>query len=217
MQESSRAGEYFDAEITIFLKIHPELPKRKFWQRQSNFQKIAKEKHLDYCKQLARAMEQLRVRLESISLEPQPLKKQEWFELLYGYFNLDKMEKFGPTKLQEKGLFGISLSSQLAATDLLIGKDALKIGDYFLQAATLKSLPENSTYATMVDHLLKLSFPFCLSQNIHLLDQKSELAKFADQAKTRPFLLFFRQNDRFGGGIPTWRYGSPVARATGKQ
>ena len=181
--ESSKAGEYFDAEIIIFAKIKPRPTKKKYWQSQAIFQKVAKAKYLEDRKQLDRATEQLCSLLGSVSLNPQLLKKQEWFELLYGYFNLDRMEKIGSTKLDEKGLFGISLSSQLAVTDLTVGKDALKIGDYFFQAVTLKNLPESSTHVAMIDHLLKLSFPFWLSQNIQFPEQKSELAKL--QVKRR--------------------------------
>ncbi|MBF0299772.1 MAG: ATP-binding protein, partial [Oligoflexia bacterium] len=49
-----------------------------------------------------------------------------------------------------------------------------RIGDYYFQVITLKTLPE-ITYATMIEHLLKMPFNFWLSVSIEMLDQKKEM------------------------------------------
>ena len=176
MENASKEGEYFDAEIYAFVKTRPCTPERKFWQGPGSFRKITREQYQSCRKRFAREAEQVRSLLENLSLGPEVLDKGKWFGLLRRYFNLERAEKLGPAELCEGGLFTPSLASQLALTDLGTGDEFLKIGNYFFQAVTLKSLPEHSTYAAMVDHLLKLSFPFWLSQNIRTPDQKAELA-----------------------------------------
>ena len=179
LRDNAAVGEYFSPRIFIFVKetLGGGLKRQGIFQSAKRFEQITCEEYSRRKEQFFRIVEQLRGLLEGIGLKPVRLEKGEWFSLLYKYFNLSRFEKLGAAKHTKEGTFVSPLASQLAMTDLSVGRDALKIGDYYFKAVTLKSLPESITYASMGILLLKLPFPFWLSQNISILEQKRELEK----------------------------------------
>ena len=75
------------------------------------------------------------------------------------------------------------MTEQICLSDIGIEKDTLKIGDYYFKFISLSTLPEDVTYAAMVDNFLKLPFHFWVSQRIIVNDQEKEIGKLKVQRR----------------------------------
>ena len=180
----------------MFLRSQPlKYKHRGFWQSEEKFQHISKSEYNKHRESFNRTVRQLFLLLNNAGLFPRDLENQQWFTLLFEYFNLSRSEKVGVAKLRTNDdLFAPSLANQILLTDIGVYDDCIKCGDYFFQVITMKTLPEEQTHAAMVDTLIKLPFHFWLSQNISIHKQKSEVDKLQMQRRLAHSMVSGHQN-----------------------
>ena len=175
------SGGIFLPETYCFLRGRPHaFSKRRFWQPPKSFERMTKGHFGDHKRKFARRREKFASSLEHAGLVPEALTTQEWSDLLFGYFNPERAEKLPPPPAGDDGSF----ASRLLLTDLSVHRDHLRIGRYFVATATLKSLPEGETRASMCRGFLSsLPFPFVLGQNIETGNQNSEVDRLKFQRR----------------------------------
>ncbi len=172
-------GLLFVPEIYFFLRSSAlSLKKRGLFEKQKAFDGFPVEQLRTQREKFENLLSQTERVLSSAGLRPHELKKEECFELLFTYFNMERAEKIG-TPLMRDPLEALTpaLSSQLAMTDLSVHRNHLEQGRYKIRVVSMNLLPERETFASMVDRLTKLSFHFWISQNIQTLNQKKEIEK----------------------------------------
>ncbi|MFP5519914.1 MAG: TraC family protein [Bdellovibrionia bacterium] len=178
-------GHFFKPEIYLFIRSEKaKLKKLRFFEKVEKYQQITAEELSNRLNQFEKVVSFVQSSLSSLDLKPSTLSKQDWFKLLFNRLNPDRSETIGDTDLKNAlSPFGLSLAQQLCLTDLEIHPKGLKIGESLARVISLKTLPERETFASMVGGLLKLPFPFEISQTIHIPEQKSELDKLQVQRR----------------------------------
>ena len=177
LNENQERGRHFLPQIYLFVKSRPFHHKRvSLFQRDTRFISMNKKDYDAHKKSFDRVLN--RIESEAAFLSPQRLSEEEWFRLLFEYFNPDRGERIGTPKLRKMETpFSPTLTEQLLLTDVKVCSDALKIGAQYLSVITMKNLPEESTHAFMGKLLAMMPLHFRIGQNIHIPDQKTELSK----------------------------------------
>lgn len=173
-------GSFYLPEVYFFIRSQPaQMRKRSFFEPKSKFEGIPALEFEKLKSQFYILISQVESSLRSASLEPKRLLKEEWFALLFSYFNLERAEKIGFPKLRDSSdPLSPPLNSQIALTDISIAQKHLAIGSLKFRSISLGLLPEGQSHASMIEHLTKLPFHFWLSQNIRTLEQRKEIAHF---------------------------------------
>ena len=184
-KKNEEEGHYFFPEIYFFLKGPPYTYKRQgLFRKSDKFLQMTLEEYQNHKEGFLKERKKVKNLLDLAGLYPNGLTKDSWFSLLFSYFNLSRFEKVGSPKFQEDdGLWGESLSEQIALTDVGIEKDFLKIGHYFFKIISLVALPVSMTYASMANGLLGLPFHFWVLQNIVIHNQAGEIDKLNTQRR----------------------------------
>ena len=177
LRKNQKLGRHFLPTLFLFVKSRPFHYKRaSFFLRDARFISATAKDYRTHRKFFERTIK----RLESSTdfLKPKRLSAQEWFSLIFEYFNLDRKERIGEPVLRGMDSpFSPPLADQFLLTDVKVDGDSLKIGRYHFAIVTLKNLPEGTTWASMGNLLLGMPVHFWLSQSIHLSDQKMEISK----------------------------------------
>jgi len=177
--------EFYNPELYFFIRSGAtKFTRRKFWQKEVSYQTLAFDhfdNHLLGFERQARAIDSS---LRQMGLNPIRLQSDEWFEIVFDYLNPKRRERIGlPTLRNESDVFAPSFSAQVAMSDIIVEKEAVKIGDTYIQAITLKTLPEGQTQAAMAECLTKAPFHYQIIQTMHILDQKREAEKLQLQRR----------------------------------
>lgn len=185
LKKNALNKNYFQPEIYFFIRSEPLKYKRKnLFDKPEKFSQTSIENYNKHKDKFLRAVKQVESSLSHAKLTPQRLIKDEWFRVLFEYFNLSKLEKLGSPKLRTSaGVFSSTLADQIASTDIEIHRDSVRIDDYFFKVITLKQLPEGFTYPGMIEAFTKLPFHFWMSQSVTVHDQKSEIEKLQVQRR----------------------------------
>ena len=178
LEKNAMVGNIFVPEIFIFVKSPPLLYKRQSLFGGMKFSRLSMEQYFIYKKNFSKEAIKIGNSLGIMGLQPQRVLKEDWFALLFSYFNLDRAEKTGIPLLRDgEGLFDDSLPDQIALSDLGIERDFLKIGRLFFKCVSLHTLPEGFTFDAMMEECLRLPFHFWISQKIHIPNQQTEITK----------------------------------------
>lgn len=171
---------YFVPEFYFFVRSRPyTYKKQKLWESAKQFETITLDEYEKHKEKFKRAFKQVESSLVQAKLNPKRLSDKYFFNLCFDYLNLSRVEKLGRSELRhDNGLLSSSIASQLTLSDVEVYPDHLRIGDYLFRALTLKTLPEGSTYVSMIEELTTmLGFHFWISQNLKILDQTKEREK----------------------------------------
>ncbi len=177
LRQNAESKSYFIPEFFLFVRSRPfSYRKRKLWEAPKLYETMSAAEYQAHREKFERALKQIQSSLENTKLSPRSLTEKEWFNLCFEYLNLARSESQGVPEMREnKDLFSPSMIEQLTLTDIEVHRDHLRMGDYFFRTITLKTLPEGSTYSSMVAGLATaLPFHFWSSQNIRILDQTKE-------------------------------------------
>ncbi len=167
----------FIPEIYVFLRSASlNLKKRKFFEKEETFQGFPEKEFLAAKERFYILVSQFEASLRSALVGPVRLLSDEWFKLAFSYFNFERSENLGNPKLRNSlEAMAPSISSQLALTDISVSEKHLAIGNLKFRAISQSLLPEGTTYASMIEGLLRLPFHYWLSQNIQTLEQRKEI------------------------------------------
>ncbi len=180
LKERERSGEFFTPEIFLFVRGKSQaLPQKKFWESVKKFVQVTSEQFEKYKQDFLKKIKQIESGLNHASIKCARLTNEEWFKLLFEFFNWERSQKIGYPRLRSSiSAFGKSFSSQVLLTDAIVNKDSVQLGNTYFKAITLKNLPEEETTACMIEGLLSgLPFHFVLSQTVEVCDQKREVEK----------------------------------------
>ncbi len=179
LRETGARGGFYLPEISFFVRGEPlALRKKRIFEKQTQYEQVTRGRYDEHRERFDRILGQLESSLKQCKLRPERMAREEWFRLVFTYLNVSRVEKHGVPTLQESvGPLAQSLISQLSLTDLTVARDAIRLGDEFFRVLTLKTLPEGSTVAAMIDEFTKLPFHFWISQNISIPNQRKEIEK----------------------------------------
>lgn len=180
IKENESKNAYFVPEYFLFVRSRAfNYRKQKLWESPKKFETVTHEEYLLHKEKFTRALKQVESSLVATKLSPQKISETEWFNLCFDYLNLSRLEKHGRPELRdEKELFSPPLLDQLTLSDVEVFRDHLRVGDSLFRTITMKTLPEGSTYSSMIEDLTtSLPFHFWISQNIQILDQTKEREK----------------------------------------
>lgn len=179
LQSKLESGQFFVPEVYLFVRSKPlELRKRRFFEKKKSFEDCPPEQFQAHQDRFAILVSQVEAALRSAAIFPKRVLKSEWFNLCFSYFNFERSEVIGAPVLREPtDAMAPSLGVQLALTDISVSERHLKIGNLFYRVVTMGLLPEGQTFASMIECLMKLSFHFWMSQNIHVLEQRKAIEK----------------------------------------
>ncbi|MDH5582006.1 MAG: TraC family protein, partial [Bdellovibrionales bacterium] len=179
LSEANHNKEFYLPEINFFIRGQDnDLTKNNILQKESRFIEISKKEYQGNKEEFLKSVGQFYSSLKKIDSNARMLQKEEWFNLIFRFLNLSRLEKNEmPLLRNESNPFCPSLVEQITLTDLFVNKDSIKIGEYYFKAISLKTLPDGETFPTMGRSLLNLPFHFWLSQTIEVHDQKKEIDK----------------------------------------
>lgn len=184
LQKNHVEGNFYSPEIYLFLRSKSQKIKRdSFLKPVERYQQLIEHDYKDHKDQFLRSVEQLLNHLQSLGLKPTTLNNDEWFKLLFDYFNLDRSEKIGDAKLKsDQGGFPVTLLEQCLLTDVIIHQNFIKIGDYHFKFINLGILPDK-TIASMANALTKMPFHYTVSQTLEMKSQAKERDKLQLQRR----------------------------------
>ena len=167
---------YFTPSIYLFVRSGSyRMAKQGIFSPIKQFETISQEEYFERKEKFLRSVKQVESILDSAKLGPVALESSDWFQLMFEYLNLSRVERIGPTDYREpRSFLDPSLGEQLTLTDFLWNKDAINLGEYQFRTISLSTLPEGQTYASMANVFSTIPFHFWISQSIHLLDQAKE-------------------------------------------
>ncbi|MBF0362740.1 MAG: ATP-binding protein [Oligoflexia bacterium] len=206
LKDNAISGRYFKPEIYYFIRGKSQnYSQRKLWKGEEHFKSIGKGSYEIHRDNFLKNFNQIESALLGCGLKVKRLSEQNWFDLVYEYFNLSRSEKIA-APLIIRGInkfsgetgnvlyeFAPTLPDKVILSDLSVMKDRLEIGDYNFQVITLKCMPE-LTYSAMMEKFLKVPFNFWLSINFEILDQKKEMERL--KLKRRITHSFSNENDQ---------------------
>jgi len=183
--KNEKMNNFYHPEIYFFVRGQSfNNSKRRFWEIEAKYKKHVFSLYEKHKNKFLRSFKQIESSLKHAKLEPARLDNKTWFKLIFEYLNFSRSENYDvPTLREMNDVFSPPLIDQLCLSDIAIEKDKIKIGDYYFRVITLKTLPEGSTYASMIDEFTKLPFHFWISQNINILNQSKELDRLGLQRK----------------------------------
>jgi conjugal transfer ATP-binding protein TraC len=180
IKENESKNAYFVPEYFLFVRSRAfNYRKQKLWESPKKFEAVTHDEYQLHREKFTRALKQVESSLVATKLSPQKISETEWFNLCFDYLNLSRLEKQGRPELRDdKELFSPPLLDQLTLSDVEVFRDHLRVGDSLFRTITMKTLPEGSTYSSMIEDLTtSLPFHFWISQNIQILDQTKEREK----------------------------------------
>lgn len=180
IRKNEESKNYFLPEYYLFVRGKGfSYKKQKLWEPPKKFETLTLDEYKNHREKFERSLKQVESSLASMKLQVSRLTQSQWFDLCFDYLNMSRIENIGRVSLRENDdLFASSIGSQMSLSDLEVHPDHLKIGDYFFRTITLKTLPEGTTYSSMIEDLTaSLPFHFWMSQNIQILDQTKEREK----------------------------------------
>lgn len=169
--------DLFVPEIYLFLRSQPlSFKKRRFFEKQKAFQGFPEKEFQAAKGRFSIIVSQVESALRSAHVGPEQLSSQEWFNLSFSYFNFERSESIGAPSLRDSMAPLVqSIPEQLALTNISVSEKCLEIGNLKFRSISLGLLPEGETTSSMIEGLTHLPFHFWLSQNIHILEQRSEI------------------------------------------
>lgn len=185
LKDLAEKGHFFRPEIYLFVRGgRPKVKRLKFFEKEEKWRKLNEIELSNNLNQFEKVVGLVQSSLNAAGFEPKLLESQEWFNLLHEHLNPSRIDLLGKTKLRLPiDPFADSLAEQLCLTDLEVHPKGIKIGGSLSKVISLKTLPEKETFASMVDALLKLPFPFEISQTIEIPDQQKEQEKLSLQRR----------------------------------
>ena len=185
LRKNADDKKYFSPEIYFFLRSAPySFKKKNLFDKGADYKTVTEDEYEKFSEKFLRLVKQAESILSGSGVKPLRLYSENWFDLCFSYLNLERSEKIGfPSLRPIEDIFSEPLAAQMFLTDIKSEPKGVKIGNYTLKVVTLKTLPENYTYAAMVDEFTKLPFHFWISQNIKVLDQQAERSKLELQRR----------------------------------
>lgn len=184
LKKNKTDGNFYYPELYFFIKSKPQkIKKDNFFKPVEFYQQLVERDYQSAKDQILKIATHVSDYLNSMGLSFATLKRDEWFKLLFEYFNLDRSEKIGIPSLREfEGDFPITLLEQCLLSDVLIHHDYIQIGDYYLKFVNLGILPEQ-TFSSMSNQLTKMPFHYWISQSIEVKSQPLEKEKLELQRR----------------------------------
>ncbi len=179
LKDKIEGKSFFVPEIYVFVRSEAlQMKRRRFFEKRKDFDGFPEKEFRQAKEKFLILTSQVEAALSSAGLKPQRLLKDEWFDLIFSYFNRERAESVGVPSLRSPlEPLGPSLNSQVGLTNVTVNEDHLKVGGLLFRAVTMGLLPEGETFASMIDGLTKLPFHFWVSQNIRTQDQRKEIEK----------------------------------------
>jgi conjugal transfer ATP-binding protein TraC len=198
LSELAAKGFFFKTEIYLFLRSSAsKLKGLKFFERNEKWRPSVETELTQKLASFEKTVNLVQSTLFSSDLKPELLDRNTWAALLFQRLNPNREAAFGKTELRHSDdPFSDSIASQLCLTDLEVHPKGVKIGDTSARVISLKTLPERETYASMVDSLLKLPFPFEISQSIYIPDQRKEQERLQLQRRLAASMVKGSKNVR---------------------
>lgn len=185
LKDLAEKGHFFKPEIFLFVRSQQAQVKRlKIFEKDEKWRPFNETELSNSLGQFEKVVGLVQSSLHAAGFEPRSLASHEWFDLLYDHLNPARADRIGRSTLRPThDSFADSLAEQICLTDLEVHPKGVKIGDALARVISLKTLPEKETFASMVDTLLKLPFPFEISQTIQVPDQRKEQEKLSVQRR----------------------------------
>lgn len=178
-------GHFFKPEIYFFVRSN-KAKRRKlhFFGNEGKWHSYNEIELLNQLNHFEKIVGLIQSSLAAAGFEPRILNPNQWFDLLFEHLNPTRMDSIGKVTLRKPfDPFADSLAEQLCLTDLEVHSNGIKIGSSMARVISLKTLPEHETFASMIEALLKLPFPFELSQSINIPDQRQVQEKLSMQRR----------------------------------
>lgn len=178
-------GHFFHPEIYFFVRSgRTKMKALPFFEKDEKWKPFNETELSNHLTRFEKIVSLVQSSLHSSGFEPKILNNQEWFDLWFEHLNPSRNSNQQRVNCRSAfDIFSASLSEQLCLTDLEIHPQSIKLGQIFSRVVSLKTLPEKETFASMIDVLLKLPFPFEISQTIHIPDQRKEQEKLSVQRR----------------------------------
>ncbi len=194
----AQQGFFFKPEVYLFVRSEaPKLKGLKFFERIEKWQPMAISEISNKLSVFEKTVNLVHSTLSSADLKPEILDQKTWTSLLFQRLNPDRAEAIGGFNYRNNfDPFCDSIAHQLCLTDLEVHSKGIKIGETTSRVISLKTLPERETFASMVDALLKLPFPFEISQTIYIPDQRKEQERLQLQRRLAASMVKGSKNVR---------------------
>lgn len=184
LRRNQADGNFYSPEIYLFIRGKAQKIKSdSFLKPVERYQLMIEEDYAIHREQFLKSFDQIKGHLESLTLKPSVLSNEEWFHLIFDYFNLDRSEKIGKPNFRSfEGEFPVTLLEQCFLTDVIVHQDFMQVGDYHFKFINLGMLPDK-TIASMAHALTKMPFHYWISQTIEMKSQTIERDKLQLQRR----------------------------------
>lgn len=185
LEDLADKGHFFKPEIFLFVRSgRAKVKKLKIFAKEEKWRPFNETELSNNLNQFEKIVGLVQSSLHTAGFDPQTLTSVEWFDLLFDHLNPSRAYSIGRAAMRAVyDPFADALADQLCLTDLEVHPKGIKVGDSLARIISLKTLPEKETFASMVDTLLKVPFPFEISQTIQVPDQRKEQEKLSVQRR----------------------------------
>ena len=131
-RKNQKEKKYFMPEIYFFVRTPSfKMKKQGLLTSKGQFECISKKEFVQRRQKFIRSVKQIESMLNSANLEPKSLDSKKWFELLFEYLNLDRVERIGTAHYREpQTVLDPSINEQLTLTDFIWDKKSISLGGY---------------------------------------------------------------------------------------
>jgi type IV secretory pathway VirB4 component len=178
LKKKSSEKQYYWPEVYLFVKSAPiNFKKQGLFGKKQLFEQILEADFQDHKELFSRSVSTIQDYLETLQLGPKDLGKDEWFKLIFEYFNLNRSEVIGSPRYREmKDDLSPNLVEQLVLSDCFVHQDSIQIDRTFFKFINLGTLPER-TVASMISSLTAMPFHYWITQTVEVHNQQNEKDK----------------------------------------
>lgn len=173
LRSNMQLGNFYHPEIFFFLRSESYQTKKGLLGKNPKFAQILENDFQEHESKFTKSVTQAKEHLEGMQLKVTSLKSDQWFKLMFEFFNLERSNNIGVADFRSDGDLSPSLLEQLILSDLFVSQDGIQIDGTHFKVINLGLLPEK-TVAGMAEALAKFPFHYWISQTIEISNQKKE-------------------------------------------
>ena len=165
-------------EVYFFIRGKPiHFKKQGLLSKKQLFENVLEADFQDHKELFTRSVYQVQDYLESLQLGPREISKDEWFKLIFEYFNLNRSKIIGiPSYRDMTDELSPSLVEQLILSDCFVHQNSVEIDGTFFKFINLGTMPER-TVASMASSLTTIPFHYWIVQSAEIHNQQNEKDK----------------------------------------
>jgi conjugal transfer ATP-binding protein TraC len=175
LKQNMRLGNFYQQEIYFFIRGKKFSYKNGgLFSNKNKFKQVLSSEFKIHSDNFQKTLTQVSGHLDGMQLVSSQLNSNEWYQLIFEYFNLKRSKITGSPRLRNLGDLNPSLTEQTILSDFFVQDDCLFSEGTYFKVINLGLMPEQ-TVSSMAERLSKMPFHYQVVQTIDVVGQKKEI------------------------------------------